>query len=358
MELSLSDNIRKLRKERKMTQEQLAEVFGVTVGAVHKWESGLSVPELTLIVKMADFFDVSVDVLLGHSMKDNSMESIEDRVFDYCKRMDPEALTEAEKALGKYPNSFKIVICCATAYLVFGIGSRNRSQLERALELLKQSRVLLSQNTDPKINDASICGAIATVLFLLGETDRCLEMLKKNNAGGLFDNQIGIILAAYKKQPEDASIHLSEAMMNGLSDLFTAILGYVFVFRSREDWQSATDIVEWGLRILEGLKTDRKTGALIKTHAQMLVVLSYVQAKTGKKEASEHSLLEAFDMASGFDSSPDYSLSGMRFADNAEKTFIVDFFGTSATGGIGEIIGLLEDKDMAERWKEMTENGR
>ena len=61
MELTLAQNIRSYRKQRKMTQEQLSEVLGVTVGAVHKWESGLSVPELPMIVEMADFFDVSED---------------------------------------------------------------------------------------------------------------------------------------------------------------------------------------------------------------------------------------------------------------------------------------------------------
>ena len=358
MELTLSQNIRKLRKDRKMTQEQLAEVLSVTVGAVYKWESGLSVPELPLIVQMADFFDVSVDVLLGHRMKDNSADAIEKRLMEYCRSMNPEALPEAEKALGKYPNSFQIVLGCATVYLVFGVGSRNRSQLERALELLKQSRLLFSQNTDPKVSDAAICGTMATVQFLLGETDRCLEMLKKNNSDGMFDQQIGLILAAYKKQPEEASGYLSDALMSGLSDLFTAIMGYVFVFRSREDWQSALDIVEWGMRILEGLMSDRRTGALIKTHAQMLTLLSYVQARNGKKEESEHSLQEAFRMASGFDSTPDYTMSGMRFADNSERTLIMDFFGASATEGIGVIIGLLDDQQMAGRWKEMAENGK
>ena len=96
MELTLSQNIRKLRKDRKMTQEQLAEVLSVTVGAVYKWESGLSVPELPLIVQMADFFDVSVDVLLGHRMKDNSADAIEKRLMEYCRSMNPEALPEAE----------------------------------------------------------------------------------------------------------------------------------------------------------------------------------------------------------------------------------------------------------------------
>jgi transcriptional regulator with XRE-family HTH domain len=62
---TLSKNIRQYRKERKLTQEQFAEVLGVTAGAVHKWEAGLSVPELNLIMEMADFFDLSVDALLG-----------------------------------------------------------------------------------------------------------------------------------------------------------------------------------------------------------------------------------------------------------------------------------------------------
>ena len=44
MEIKLADNIRFLRKERKLTQEQFAEVLGVTAGAVYKWEEKLSIP--------------------------------------------------------------------------------------------------------------------------------------------------------------------------------------------------------------------------------------------------------------------------------------------------------------------------
>ena len=42
MELSLSKNICRLRKERQMTQEQLAEALGVSFAAVSKWERGVS----------------------------------------------------------------------------------------------------------------------------------------------------------------------------------------------------------------------------------------------------------------------------------------------------------------------------
>ena len=51
----LAENIRAFRKQRGLTQEQLSEVLGVTVGAVYKWEAGLSQPELVTILELADF---------------------------------------------------------------------------------------------------------------------------------------------------------------------------------------------------------------------------------------------------------------------------------------------------------------
>ena len=42
MDTKLSENIRRYRKERSLTQGQLAEMLGVTVGAVYKWEAGVS----------------------------------------------------------------------------------------------------------------------------------------------------------------------------------------------------------------------------------------------------------------------------------------------------------------------------
>ena len=55
MAFALSENIRSLRKARSLTQEQLAETPGVTAGAVYKWESRLSLPELPMLIQLADF---------------------------------------------------------------------------------------------------------------------------------------------------------------------------------------------------------------------------------------------------------------------------------------------------------------
>ncbi len=99
MENKLAENIRTFRKQRALTQEQLAEVLGVTVGAVYKWEARLSQPELSTIMELADFFDTSVDVLLVYELKDNSLRTTAARLKKYQSDKDEAGLAEAEKAL-------------------------------------------------------------------------------------------------------------------------------------------------------------------------------------------------------------------------------------------------------------------
>ena len=99
MKMMLAENIRTFRKERSLTQEQLAEALGVTAGAVYKWEAKLSIPELELIVQMADFFDISVDVLLGYEIKDNRLEATVKRLRELRRSKNCDGLAEAEKAL-------------------------------------------------------------------------------------------------------------------------------------------------------------------------------------------------------------------------------------------------------------------
>jgi len=356
MKLSLSENIRSLRKQRKLTQEKLAEALGVTVGAVYKWESGQSQPELNLLVEMADFFDTSVDVLLGYRIRDNRLEAALERINAYCQSLDPTAISEAEKVLCKYPHSFRVVYECETVFLVYGAANHDPQQLRRALELFEQSRILLPQNDDPRISDVTICGNQSIVWFLLGEQEKSIELLKKNNAGGIFSSDIGAFLLIYGDAPEEAGPFLSEALLSGASTLLTAILGYVFLFRSRNDWGSAMDILSWGIGLLTGLKAENKPDFLEKKLAEMHVLLAYVQAKIGMQEESSDSMKKALAMALRFDAMPDYSLKAMRFAENMDQSAVFDILGATASESITNLVSLLKDQRFAGQWEEAARN--
>jgi len=62
--MELGKSIYRIRNNTKLTQEQFAEMFGVSQQAVQKWESGVSVPDIEKIIKIANCFDVSLDSLL------------------------------------------------------------------------------------------------------------------------------------------------------------------------------------------------------------------------------------------------------------------------------------------------------
>ena len=61
----ISKSIIAQRKKRGLTQEEFAEKLGVSSAAVSKWERGISTPELNMVCKIADCFEISVDELLG-----------------------------------------------------------------------------------------------------------------------------------------------------------------------------------------------------------------------------------------------------------------------------------------------------
>ena len=65
MKETMGQIIRRLRKERNLTQEELAEQLGVTFQAVSKWENDSGMPDISQVVPIANVFGVSTDVLFG-----------------------------------------------------------------------------------------------------------------------------------------------------------------------------------------------------------------------------------------------------------------------------------------------------
>ena len=71
----LSENIKNLRKEKGMSQEELAAKLNVVRQTVSKWEQNLSVPDSEMLISIADIFDVSVSQLLGETFETNDTKS-------------------------------------------------------------------------------------------------------------------------------------------------------------------------------------------------------------------------------------------------------------------------------------------
>ena len=72
----LNENIKNLRKNKGLSQEELAIKLNVVRQTVSKWENGLSVPDSDMLLSLADALDTSVSVLLGETVEETTPEDI------------------------------------------------------------------------------------------------------------------------------------------------------------------------------------------------------------------------------------------------------------------------------------------
>ena len=356
MEMKLAENIRSFRKQRGLTQEQLAEVMGVTVGAVHKWEAKLATPELGLITELADFFDVSVDVLLGYGMKDNRLKAIVERLTRYINREDPEGIPEAEKALKRFPHSFDIVYLSAILYMIFGGKNHDEKQLARAAELLEESLLLLPQNTNPAISDISIYNYMANVQIMLGRGDRAVDLLKQHNPEGVCSDLIGMTLSVICSRPEEAMPYLSQAMLNSLAKMVQTIMGKAYAYSVSGDQDSAESLLKWALNMVSGLKQPEVTGYIDQTCSFMNLLLAYVFLMKDDPAQAKTSMAEALALAERFDSSPNYDARSVRYIEGADQFFLHFILGRTLRESLAYLIRLFAYRPLKTLWKEITGN--
>lgn len=354
MNSNLAVNIRTLRKERGLTQEQLAEVFGVTVGAVHKWEAGLSTPELPLILEMADFFDTSLDVLIGFEPRDNRVEALAERLRMLANTVAPEGPEEAQRALKKYPHDFRIVFECAFIYGVHGINPKNKKNLLRAIELFERARTLISQNTDPDIDEAVIYGQLAILNQTLGDTDKALEIYKAHNAGGIFDIRIGQILAQ-KGDYKQADEYLSRAFVKQLGDRINLFTGKLLCYLRTGGYDEAQALIESGLSENASYRKDDKPNVFDRINCVYLTAMAYVELKKGDRKKAAESLKEAKRTAEAFDAAPDYDVKNLRFIELKNSLKLSDSLGKTAMDSIETAMKLLKAAELEPVWREVKE---
>ena len=87
-QIKIGGFLRDLRKEKELTQEQLAEKFGVSSRSVSRWENGNTMPELGILVELADYYEVDIKEIIDGERKSEIMKVEEKetlkKVADYA----------------------------------------------------------------------------------------------------------------------------------------------------------------------------------------------------------------------------------------------------------------------------------
>lgn len=123
---SMGELICSLRKEKGMTQRELAELMNVTDKAVSKWERNLSCPDISAVPRLAEVLGVSVEELLSFTKKEDVPESKLSGIIDLVLKAVPAAMgvgvlvTSLLKSIDIYSgfSMLGIGLACVGVYLL------------------------------------------------------------------------------------------------------------------------------------------------------------------------------------------------------------------------------------------------
>lgn len=153
-ELNISKCIVKKRKEKGITQEQLAEYIGVSKASVSKWESGLSYPDILLLPDLATYFNVSVDELLGYSpqLTKQDIKRLYNKLsHEFATKPFDEAIKSCNEAIKKYYSCFPLLL----AMIQLLLNHFMLADTESVKKEILQQCVLLSQRVKEEAEDIS-----------------------------------------------------------------------------------------------------------------------------------------------------------------------------------------------------------
>ena len=311
MENKLAENIRIYRKNMGLSQEQLAERLGITLGTISKWERGASEPDLLYVMQIAELFHVSVDALIGFTMHGNNAETEVERLKAFYKEHTiEETAKEYDSLLIKFPNHFDIVLGAAKCHMQIGVVYRQHDELKRAIELLRHAIDLFSQNKDPEINEVELRNYIAECYSSLEDYKKAVEEYKKNNLCGNNDAEIGLILIEKEKQLKEGIKYTETAFLNSISQMISVISGYIIYYRETKEVEKGIRAAQWTI--------------------DYLLVRAFGEDRSGKGREAEDSMREAVRMAREFDANPLRTLENIVFADHVCVSNVYDNGGPTA----------------------------
>lgn len=320
MSISIDKTIYTLRQEKKLTQEQLATALGVSVAAVSKWENGAARPDIELIPELANFFEVSTDVLLGYDWRKYSIGETIRRMKNAKKNHQfDEGIALGEQTVPKFPNHFELQMCLAENYFAKAFATGDQKAFAESEKYYERAIDLIDQNVDPEVTRQSILKNLATACGMQGNTKKAIRMLENENSEG----QNNALIARFLIQ--EGKVELAEEKANNAfsKDIFNlryAVSVLTECYDASGDLVKMAEIEEMMAGIFKQMILG-ETGCAARRY-QMLSLMNAAAQRyelEGCSKRVEDMVREAIIVAKAFDAKPDYDCSSMKFCENSKE---------------------------------------
>lgn len=181
MTLYIGENLKKQRKLKELTQEQLADILGVSFQAVSKWERGEVYPDIELLPTIAEYFGITTDELMGmKEIRDNAdaEKILEQQKENMSKGLIKENIELLAEAVKVHPNNYELLTQYAMNLSFLAVGYQSEEYRQNNQKAARIAERILAECTDTKIRNrvqAELCNYYQNS----GEATKALEAADK-----------------------------------------------------------------------------------------------------------------------------------------------------------------------------------
>lgn len=179
MNLFIGENIKCMRRERDLTQEEMAAHLGISFQSISKWERGDGYPDITMLPALANYFGVSVDELLGMSeIAKNEQYNEINRIWDdnNQKGLHSENVTLMRQSLKVFPNNALLLVQLSTS--LEKLDGTDEEKIRNLRESIAVQEQILRYGEDSEVRSATLYN-VCFAYRKIGEYDKALEQAKK-----------------------------------------------------------------------------------------------------------------------------------------------------------------------------------
>jgi len=220
MKMTIAENIKRLRRAKDVTQERLAEILNISAPAVSKWERGETLPDITLLMPLASYFNVSVDDLMGYDEARAQAELIK-RFDEYTHLRRTSNTKEAEALIAEtrreFPNDFRVALGYMHCFGGDRADERTDLLLSRADEFLPLCERILNECTVNNIR-LSATYIMAKIHKARGEYDKAVACF--DDFPSWFDTKNQFLEQLHEKYTEEFTRHVNQNLFDLLDFAF------------------------------------------------------------------------------------------------------------------------------------------
>ncbi len=324
--LCIADNIARLRHDKKITQEQLAEFIGVTKASVSKWENSQSTPDITILPQLATFFDVTVDELIGYTPQ-LSKEQIQNLYQKFGEKFAEcpfeEVMSETQGYVKRYYSCYPFLLQVCILWLNHcKMAEGAERQKEICMDIEKLCQHIKSNCKDMRIHGNAVV-LQTLVYFQSGCIPEVIDELEALSASNRFGNQSSVLLSqayAMLGNLEKADGYTQISMYDNVMNLLANATCYLFIHT--ENLSVCEETIDRIERMAEIYKiADLSPNNLLAFEYQAATCyLAHGEIQKAMKHIDEY-VLNVFNLFS----TPDLHLHGDAYFNKIEEWFDNEF---------------------------------